>query len=222
MTIQHTEPDLEPSVQVNNNCISTIQSYEYLGMILHYKLDMNDHIDNMGEKANTKVGILSKTRQFNSQKTAINIYKCMIRPHLDYIDFVIDSGTTDRIKILDRLQAKAVRRIEYCFDKNSRTEIVVLQKEFNIESLPLRRKMNLVKIVHKTSKNQENIDISRPKIDLRSKPEVKTKNKFTSITKVYNSPLYRGIRLWDQLPPALQKEENDIKFKKDINRFEWN
>ena len=134
MTIQHTEPDLEPSVQVNNNCISTIQSYEYLGMILHYKLDMNDHIDNMGEKANTKVGILSKTRQFNSQKTAINIYKCMIRPHLDYIDFVIDSGTTDRIKILDRLQAKAVRRIEYCFDKNSRTEIVVLQKEFNIES----------------------------------------------------------------------------------------
>ena len=82
--------------------------------------------------------------------------------------------------------------------------------------------MNLVKIVHKTSKNQENIDISRPKIDLRSKPEVKTKNKFTSITKVYNSPLYRGIRLWDQLPPALQKEENDIKFKKDINRFEWN
>ena len=26
------------------------------------------------------------------------IYKCMIRPHLDYIDFVVESGSADRIK----------------------------------------------------------------------------------------------------------------------------
>ena len=54
-------------------------------------------------------------------------------------------------------------------------------------------------------------------MDLRSKPKVKLKNKFISITKVYNSPLYR-----DQRPPELQKEENEIKFKCDINKFEWN
>ena len=70
---------------------------------------MNEHIDNMWKKANTKVGILSKVRRFITQKTAINIYKCMIRPHLDYIDFVVDSGTADRIKKLDRLQNKAIR-----------------------------------------------------------------------------------------------------------------
>ena len=32
MTIQHLKPDLEPAVHVNNKCISTVQSYEYLGM----------------------------------------------------------------------------------------------------------------------------------------------------------------------------------------------
>ena len=78
-----------------------------------------------------------------------------------------------------------------------------------------------MKIVHKTSKDKVNIDISRPPRDLRSKPKVKLKNKFTSITKVYNSPLYRGIRLWDQLPPNLQTEENNTRFKTEINRFEW-
>ena len=98
MTILHTKPDLEPTVHVNNKCISTVKSYEYLGMILDYRLTMNDHIDNMWKKANTKVGILSRIRRFISQKTAINIYKCMIRPHLDYIDFVVDSGACDRIK----------------------------------------------------------------------------------------------------------------------------
>ena len=54
---------------------------------------------------------------------------------------------------------------------------------------------------------------------MRSKAKVKLKNKFTSIIKVYNSPLYRGLRLWDQLPPELQKEENKIKFKSEINRL---
>ena len=173
------------------------------------------------KKANTKVGMLSKIRRFISQKTAINIYKCMIRPHLDYIDFVVDSGTSDRISRSDHLQEKAVRRIEYCIDKHERKEIDILQEEYNIEPFVLRRKQNLVKIVHKTSKVKANVDISRPKIDLRSKPKVNLKNKFTSITKVYNSPLYRGMRLWDQLLPELQKDENNIRFKTEINRFKW-
>ena len=56
-------------------------------------------------------------------------------------------------------------------------------------------------------------------MDLRSRPKVKLRNKFTSITKVYNSPLYREMGLRDQLPPKLQKEENNIKFKSDINRY---
>ena len=140
----------------------------------------------------------------------------MIRPHLDYIDFVVDSGTTDCIKKLDRLQENAIRRIKYCFNKNSPKEIDVLQGEFNTESLPLWRKRNLVKIVYKTSKDEVNVDSSRPNIELRSKPKVKLKNKFTSITKVYNSPSYRGMRLWAQLPPELQKQENN---NKDQNRI---
>ena len=81
MTIQHTKPDLEPEVHVNNKCVSTVKSYEYLGM--------NDHIDNMWKKANTKVGILSKIRRFISQKNSINIYKCMIRPHWTILIFLL-------------------------------------------------------------------------------------------------------------------------------------
>ena len=85
----------------------------------------------------------------------------------------------------------------------------------------LRRKRNIVKIIHKTSKIKANLDVIRPRMVLRSKTKVKLKNEFTSITKVYKSPLYRGMRLWDQLPPDLQQEENNIKLKNDINKFIW-
>ena len=83
-------------------------------MLLDDKLTMNEYADVMWKKANAKVGILARIRRFISENTAAKIYKTMIRPHLDYIDFVIDSSSADRVKRLDILQNKALRRIEYC------------------------------------------------------------------------------------------------------------
>ena len=100
----------------------------------------------------------------------------MIRPHLDYINFVVDSGRKDGVSKSDHLQEKAIRRIEYCIDEDARKEVDVLQEEFDIESMALRRKRNLVKIIHKTSKDEANLEVVRPKMDLRSKAKVKLKN----------------------------------------------
>ena len=221
LTIKHTQSNIEPTVCVNNTNISTVKTYDYLGMILDNRLSMNEHVDNMWKKANTKVGILSKIRRFITERTALNIYKCMIRPHLDYIDFVVESCTVDRISKLDRLQNKALRRVEYCINREQRMDIDCLAIKYNIEPLHLRRKRNLVKIMHKTTKNINNVDPARPLMDLRSRPKVKLKSKFTSVTKVYNSPYYRGTRLWDKLPANLQKEESKIKFKTEVNQFKW-
>ena len=80
-----------------------VRSYEYLGIILDDKLSMNDYLESMWKKANAKTGILAKIRRFITEKTAMKIYKCMIRPHLDYIDFVVESGSADRIQKLDTL-----------------------------------------------------------------------------------------------------------------------
>ena len=128
----------------------------------------------------------------------------MIRPHLDYIDFVIESSSSDRIQKVDKLQNKAIRRIEYCVNPDRRVDIDDLHVRYNIEKLPLRRKRNLVKkIIHKKSKCIHNIVTERPQMELRSKTKVKLKNTFTGIRKVYNSPLYRGLRLRDLLPSEL-------------------
>ena len=82
------------------------------------RLSMNEYVESMWKKANTKVGILSKIRWFISEKTADKIYKFMIRPHMDHIDFIVVSSASNRILKLDGLQSKAIRRIEYCVYKN--------------------------------------------------------------------------------------------------------
>ena len=216
MVIRHMKAPHEPSFTVQDNKISTVHQYEYLGMFLDDKLSMNNYLDSMWKKANSKLGILAKIRRFISEKNAVRIYKTMIRPHLDYIDFVVESGSADRVQRLDNLQKKAVRRIEYCMNAEIRQDKSVLQGRYKFEDLGLRRKRNLVKIIHILSTNSENLKAISTVRELRSTTKVKMKNDFTSKTKVFNSPLYRGIRLWDSLPPTLQKEENKYVFKHKI------
>ena len=132
----------------------------------------------------------------------------MIRPHLDYIDFVVESGSADRIRRLDNLQKKAIRRIEYCIN----VEIGRIKMCYK-----LRRKRNLVQIIHTLSTDNDNLKTVSTVRELRSTTKVKMKNDFTSKTKVFNSPLYRGIRLWDSLPSSIQKEENKYAFKRKIS-----
>ena len=110
----------------------------------------------------------------------------MIRPHLDYIDLIIDSGSVNRLSQLDKLQNKAIRRIEYCINSDKRKGMDV---SYNIEKLTTRRKRNLLKIIYKESKDNTNIEYRRPQMELRSKGKVKMKNDFTALTKVYMSPL---------------------------------
>ena len=216
MVIKHTKVPNEPTLIVEKNNINTVNQYEYLGVVLDDKLTMNKYLDAIWKKTNSKLGILAKIRRFISEKTAIRIYKCMIRPHLDYIDFTIDSGSADRIQKLDNLQKKAVRRIEYCLNPENRQNIETLMEKYNIESLRLRRKKNLAKIMYIQSSKIDNLKMSTTNIVLRSTRKVKMKKDFTSKTRVYNSPLYRGLRLWDSLPENIQKETDKASFKKRI------
>ena len=62
----------------------------------------------------------------------------------------------------------------------------------------------------------DNLKMSTTNIVLRSTRKVKMKKDFTSKTRVYNSPLYRGLRLWDSLPEYIQKETDKASFKKRI------
>ena len=61
-----------------------------MGILLDDKLAMNDYVDTMWKKANSKIEILAKIRRFISEQTASSIYKIMNRPHLNYIDFIVE------------------------------------------------------------------------------------------------------------------------------------
>ena len=89
----------------------------------------------------------------------------MIRPHFDYGDFMIESGTQNKIDKLEHIQNKIVRMIEYVYDDAKRENINVLKLRYNIEKLEIRRKRSLLKIMFSQSHMIENIDSYRPELN---------------------------------------------------------
>ena len=201
--------------------IDIVNSFEYLGIHIDNGLVMNNHVESIHKKCMTKLGMLYKICGFISQSTALLIYKTMIRPYMDYGDFVIDSAHISKIDKLDRIQHRIVRLIEYCPNIEGREDINVLLDRFNIESLKSRRKRNLVNLMYNQSREMENVCISTCNIKLRSVNKIKLKSQFTRLTKVQNSPFYRGLSLWNELSDELQNEPSKNKFKADIKHCKF-
>ena len=105
---------------------------------------MDKQIACMYTKAKRKLGIMSRIRIFSTDKTACNIYKTMIKPHLEYVDFIIESGSKVYVNKLDRLQERALRTIEYCCQPENRMTYSRLEKKYGIENLYTRRKRSLL------------------------------------------------------------------------------
>ena len=201
--------------------LSRVHVYEYLGVHIDDKLNMKNQIDNICKKAQQKHGILKKIRKYITQETALCVYKTMVRPHFDYGDYMIDSGTQNRIDKIDRIQDKIIRTIEYKWNSDEREDVAILRDKYNIELLSIRRKRSLLKIMFKESLEDTNIDKYRPDRVLRSRKKVKMKTPFTRITKIQKSPFYRGITLWNELSTEMQNEQNIEKFKTAVKRHKF-
>ena len=140
------------NVKIGDSLLSRVHVYEYLGVHIDDKLNMNAQIDKVCKKVQQKHGILKKIRRFVTQGTALAIYKTMIRPHFDYGDYMIDSGCQNKIRKIDRIQDKIIRTIEYKWTKEKRENLDILRVKYNIEKLVVRRKRSLLKIMYKQSR----------------------------------------------------------------------
>ena len=58
----------------------------------------------MYKKANSRLAIISRVRKYITMETASEIYKKMVSPNLEYIDYMIESGSQDNVMKLDKLR----------------------------------------------------------------------------------------------------------------------
>ena len=216
MCITNKKSPLTHKIQIDQINLANVKGFEYLGIYMDNKLKMSLQIDKIFKTVSVKLHTFSLMRRFLTKKTALLLYKVMIMPHFDYVDFIIDSSTMENTEKLERLHKRAIRKIEYseCYNQKGHYETVL--HNFGLTSLYQRRAEHLLTFIYKFKDDIIAIDPQRPKIELRSSNKVKLKVTFTSKVKVQQSPLYRGISLWNQLPPETQLLTTLSEFKNRI------
>ena len=105
-------------------------------MHLDEKLNFNHHINEKIAKANKVIGLICKLAHVLPRQLLITIYKCFIRPHLDYGDIIYgrpnneSSGNlTERVQYHD-LAITGVVKV---------TSQLKIYNELGLESLKFRR-----------------------------------------------------------------------------------
>ena len=219
MCITNRKLPLNQNIHIDGANLTNVENFEYLEIKIDNKLKMNLHIDKTFKKVCSKVYTFSIIRRFLTQSTALLVYKVMILPHFDYVDFVVDSATNENTEKLERLHKRAIRKIEFCQTQIKKKDYNIILKSFGLTTLYQRRAEHLLAYIFKYKGEIIEIDPQKPKIELRSKNKVKLKTRFTSKVKVQNSPLYRGIFLWNQLPEPIQKLNSLAHFKTQIRTF---
>ena len=81
-----------PQLVFNNNPAHETTTEEHLGIFLDFKLNFQEHFEDMLNKINKTIGLLRKLQNTLPRSSLLAIYKSFIRPHLDYGDIIYDQA----------------------------------------------------------------------------------------------------------------------------------
>ena len=95
----------------SNNPVHETATQKHLGMFLDFKLNFQEHFENMLNKVNKTIGLLRKLQNTLVRQSLLTFYKTFMRPHLDYGDIVYDQA------YLESLQHRRWYRKLTCFYK---------------------------------------------------------------------------------------------------------
>ena len=198
-------------IHVGGAKIDNVTCYHYLGIDLDNSLTYDKMLDCMFIKANRKLYMLKRIRLYISNYVANLVYKTHVLPMLDYADFMVDSGKTSKTTRLDNLHKRAVKLIDN--KANHVLNDIQLLDLYGLEKLVSRREKHHLTLMYRLKDNDDLIEPYRANIELRNNNKIKFKIRTTKLTKVTNSPYYRGVHLWDQLNESTQRATTKEKFK---------
>ena len=188
-------------VHINENKISPVRTYKYLGITLDQNLTFNSHINQIIKNSNHKIFMLKRIRQYLTVKSSILVYKNFILPVIEYGSILY---MTSNKKLLDRLQTIQNFGLKCCLQVNKRTDTYLIHKSCNINYLKDRRECQLLKAMFLREKEEE--------YKLKRTEGVQTRSVSTHSLYVphflsdqaQKSVMYRGATLWNNQSPSLR------------------
>ena len=129
---RNSKPELDFSIQLDDNIIQRVNSISFLGVVIDDKLSWASHVNYIHGKLSMSVGMMNKLRSVLPLKTLFTLYNALVLPHLDYCNLVWGGASSCHLNRLSLLQKKAIR---ICSNSHYLAHTPPLFKELNTVNL---------------------------------------------------------------------------------------
>ena len=151
-----------PELRFNNNLVKRVKEHKHLGLTLQPNLSFEKHVLEKMVKAKTNVGIIKHLNRFLPFKTLNQMYKSLVRSHLDYCDVIyhfppilhpppLGMSLHTLMEKIEKIQYQAGLAVVGAWQGTSR---IKLYENLGWETLSDRRMSRRLLLLHKI-KNKE-------------------------------------------------------------------
>ena len=111
-THQRTAEADDLVIEISNTRLERVNKFKYLGVLLDNTLSWKDHVEYIGNKISSRLGILRRARKVLPKPTCQMLYNTLVLPLFDYCSPVWDSCGVGSKAYLDKLNRCAACIIE--------------------------------------------------------------------------------------------------------------
>ncbi|MES9884550.1 MAG: reverse transcriptase family protein [Sedimenticola sp.] len=200
--------------------IQEVNEEKDLGVVMDKNLKFVAHIQTVVKKANRMLGVIKRTFKYIDKEVFLNLYKALVRPHLEYASNVWSVIYKKDATLIENVQRRATRLMKNIRHKTYTERL----KSLGIPSLQYRRvRADMVEVykiltgIDKADKTQLFI-LNR---DTRTRGHsLKLCKKQFRLDIRKHSFSQRTINWWNSLPEEIISAESVNQFKSKLNR-EW-
>ena len=206
-----------PACHFQNTELPVAADMKLLGTSFNGKLSLDKHIQYKLQTASRMIGVLYRLRGLLPLSHMLQLYKSLIRPHLEYCGHLLDSASKGSLQLIEKLQNRALR-ILGCTDP-IKENILPMSHRRNVGSLSLlyryfhghcsKELLGLVPSPQHLGPSTRYAGASHPYC--LSVPHSRTEHHKKSF-------IPQTVRLWNSLPSSVFPVEYDLaRFKRNVN-----
>ena len=181
--------------------LKVVKTFNYLGVLIDSTLSFEKQCNKIISSGRLKLKNLRHLKKYMDSELALLMYKTMIMPTLEYGDVILESGPALLHKEVQTVQNHCLRCCLSIMDPRL-IRITELHTTCKCTKLIHRRNVNLLGMVHKFASSPDNVML--PTRVLRSNVNRKIKLQRPKGQCYRDSPMYRGMLLWDKLEAKTQ------------------
>ena len=200
-------------LRLGQNNIKMVNSSKYLGLMVDSHISWSEHVDALSKKVSSRIGLMSRIRNYLDSSTSKLIYNPIVLPLFDYCDVVWDCCNASSKVKLQNLQNRARKVILKSESPQSKGLTLDERRRFHKAAF-------MYKCLHHEDNGFELYCTRRSEIHHHN---TRRKNDF-AIPKPKTEQLkrtfqYSGIQIWNSLPIDIKTSNSLQGFKSKYFKF---